>query len=145
MNRRTGRQRYPKPGYVAPGVLTHRRASAVGQFDRRVIPAGNLERAYRARAAQQRAFADCRHPQNQDQCRQRRAGQSADDRICAKRGGAVHDGKHGRKPAGRQEFYPQIGRAVQIRLNTRVPLVPPKPNEFDIACRMVIWREVLGT
>src|SRR5450432_2645404 len=37
------------------------------------------------------------------------------------------------------------GGYAQTRRNTRVPLVPPKPNEFDRATSTGVWRAVCGT
>ena len=36
-------------------------------------------------------------------------------------------------------------RLSQARVNTRVPFVPPNPNELDIAVRMDILRATFGT
>ena len=39
----------------------------------------------------------------------------------------------------------RMTQETQMERNTRVPLVPPKPNEFDMATLIFICRAVLGT
>ena len=64
-------------------------------------------------------------------------------------------GPAGQHPANRPQRFravaPGTGRnpstclGLQIRRNTSEPLVPPKPNEFDIAISTCCSRAVCGT
>jgi len=51
-----------------------------------------------------------------------------------------------RRPARAEARRPVAGPAGrQMRRNTRVPLVPPKPKPLDMATSTFAWRAVLGT
>lgn len=56
--------------------------------------------------------------------------------------GEQHDA---RQPAGGIEHKSKLGSVPQARAKTKVPLVPPKPNELDMATRIGILRAELAT
>ena len=58
-------------------------------------------------------------------------------------GHQMQDAKHQGKAAGRPEIQPD--HKGQTLENTRVPLVPPNPKEFDRATSIFIARATLGT
>ena len=57
--------------------------------------------------------------------------------------GSVRDDHRRRQPPGGAELHAQA--IAQTRAKIRVPLVPPKPNEFDSAARIGISRAWSGT
>ena len=84
-----------------------------------------------------------------------RAGQREQEVRAAERLGAAHaleqDRDSGRESAraaraGRRRSGPPRRPQAQVSARkTRLPLVPPKPNEFDSATRTGAWRAVSGT
>ena len=105
----------------------------------------DLQRAHRAGCPQERARMRGMQAQGEKQSGQRGPGQPGQDlpeRPAAKR---VDQHQH-RGQAWRAVQAPaQDARVAQICRKTRVPLVPPNPNEFDSATRIGISRAVFGT
>ena len=54
-------------------------------------------------------------------------------------------GTFSRREKEKPSHPPASKRTHQTRLNTRVPLVPPKPKPFDIATSIFASRAVFGT
>jgi len=104
----------------------------------------------RARSAQQRAVPGGGESEGEDQPRERDTGRAWQRGGNACRRARVHGGDRRRESGGSRNLKAQPTRAariraVQIRLKTSVPLVPPKPNELEIAVRIAILRAVFGT
>jgi hypothetical protein len=143
-----GSQHDPKSRDVAWRQGSDLRPRTVSQHGRQPALTGQLESARRGRRSQQgHAPGNCRaqrEKQNRErdardvpnswprekQARRRRRV-SAEDSAC----------QHGRW----LQDQAQARRAAQAGMMTSDPLVPPNPNEFDNAVRIVILRAALGT
>src|SRR5690348_6700536 len=108
----------PRPA-VAPGLVAHRAVARERQlvFGKREQDVPARRRPGRGTFQQRRVTPGVRDRERQQVARTRDAH--------ADRGGARS--------------------AIQTRLNSRVPLVPPKPNELEIAMSILPSRAVFGT
>ena len=104
-----------------------------------------FERKRRPPAPEQRPVPGRNRAKRKNQHCNRRANGAGKHRHDAGGGCNVQREDRRRERGRSAQFENQQRRAAQARANTRLPLVPPKPNEFDIAVRMVILRAALGT
>src|SRR5262245_10809028 len=97
------------------------------------------------RPSEQRPVPCSTPSQAEDERRQNLSGPSCQScqEACRSKGMDAKD--HGGKVPRRCERERERPGPVQARAKTRLPFVPPKPNELEIAVRMVILRAVLGT
>lgn len=60
-------------------------------------------------------------------------------------GGGRASAAHRRRPGARGAACTATGTQAQMRLNTSVPLVPPKPKPLEITASTRTWRATFGT
>ena len=119
-----------------------RKAFPVCKLDRR-LAGFEPDAAHGASRAQERATPGARQAQRrkqrcQDPTRPARQGQRSG------RGSAqVQADEKSRQSVRRRKN--EAARGAQLRVKTRLPLVPPKPNELDSAARIGILRALFGT
>lgn len=114
-----------------------------GKFNPVVIT--DRQRPHRPARAQERAGMRGMQAEGKNQPAQRSPGQPGQDlpeRPAAER---VNQHQHRSQASRTAQAQTQDARAAQTCRKTRVPLVPPNPNEFDSATRIGISRAVFGT
>jgi len=119
--------------------------AAAGKLDPRLPSRPEHYGVRRVPAAQQRPVPRRSGAQRRQQRGERQADRTTDREPEAEAGRKMHRADQGRKPARGMEFEPQGRGAAQTRAKIRLPLVPPNPNELDIAVRTSVLRAAFGT